>query len=90
MVQKVKRRKRITVVLVCTMVVLIFSIFGFHVVSWHYYINSHSLCTYSLLYDSDLLTKLYDYYSMVRVVVSGLIDILIAVVTHITLRVLRG
>ena len=89
MVRKVIRRKRLILTVVIITVLLILGIFVAHVYSWHYYINKRGVCTYQKLYDSPLLMKLYDVYSIVRIIVSGLIDISIAVMTHITLSVLR-
>ena len=78
MVRKVIRRKRMILTVVIITVLLILGIFVAHVYSWHYYINKRGVCTYQKLYDSDLLMKLYDVYSIVRIIVSGLIDISIA------------
>ena len=91
MAKKVRLRKRIILTLVIASVLLISGIFVFHVYYWHYKFNELNLCTYRELYtdSSDVLTKLYDIYSMMRVIVSGLIDILIAIMTCITLSVLN-
>ena len=91
MAKKVQIRKRIILTLVVASVLMIVAIFVLHVYSWHYIINREGLCTYHELYDDPkhTLTKLYDIYSIVRVVVSGLIDILIAIMTCITLKVLN-
>ena len=89
MAKKVRLRKRIILSLVIVSVLLISAIFVIHVYWWHYEFNKKHLCTYSKLYDDPLLTKLYDIYSVMRVIVSGLIDILIATMTCITLSVLN-
>ena len=89
MAKKVRLRKRIILTLVIASVLLVSGIFVFHVYYWHYKFNELNLCTYSLLYANSVLTKLYDIYSVMRVIVSGLIDILIAIMTCITLSVLN-
>ena len=46
MVKSVKKRKRIILALVITTVLLILTIFVFHVYYWHYRFNKEDLCTY--------------------------------------------
>ena len=46
MVKSVKKRKRIILALVIFSVLLILTIFVFHVYYWHYRFNKEDLCTY--------------------------------------------
>ena len=89
MAKKVQIRKRIILTLVIASVLLISGIFVFHVYYWHYIFNKRGLCIYSKLQLSYELNHFYDIYAIMRLIVSGLIDILIAIMTCITLTVLN-
>ena len=89
MLRKVKMRQKCIVAIVLIGILAIIAIFSFHIILWHERINEQELCSYDELISSALLGELYEVYAITRVSLSGVIDLWIAIMTVITLRMLQ-
>ena len=70
-------------------IVTVLAIYIAQVVYWHEKITEAGLCTYHDLFTSSLFSRLYDEYALTRIFLSGSIDLWIAVMTIIVLRLLQ-